>query len=297
MPEQAAGIGNSAAHQQCRRPDRPCSNDKVLCLDTNIGQPRTYPVRAHRTSLEADNALLRRKNQSLGTQTRDQQRTARQRSRDSGDEHRLLGAGRTAHAAIADIPAATDIARNDMGRYADFFGPLGKKIVVLVRLEWPGTNTEPMFHRGEPRGHRIRRQLLEPQHFLPIAEGRCRRAEAAGPVDGGRTSDAAPLQNIDGLVGSLARGRFLIQLRIGFGFAHAEIAGGLQGALLNEDDLEPGIGQQFGGNAATGATADDQNIGFQRQVTLQRRSVDVFPPCRQAFTHDIAHQNISGRPG
>lgn len=132
---------------------------------------------------------------------------------------------------------------------------------------------------------------------LPPVERRRRGAETAGPVDGGRTTNAASLKDVDRLVGCLARGRLLIKLRVGLGLLHLEIAGGAQRAFFDNYYLEASAGQQFGGDAATGTAADDGNIRFKMGVGGQCAGIDMLPATRQAFAKWVTHHCTLGGPG
>ena len=82
---------------------------------------------------------------------RHQRRTAIQHRGNGRHEHRLLGVGRTAHAAVADVPAAFHVAPDRAGRDAQRLRAAAKHVVVRVGLDRPGGNVEPRFHAFEPR--------------------------------------------------------------------------------------------------------------------------------------------------
>ena len=65
---------------------------------------------------------------------RDQRSAAGQRGGDGGDQHRLLGVGRAAHAAIAEVPATLDVAADGGGRdFQDRCAALERVVVFIGR--------------------------------------------------------------------------------------------------------------------------------------------------------------------
>ena len=164
--------------------------------------------------------------QALGTQAGVERCPAGQCRRQGRQQHRLLGVGRAAHAAIAEIPAALDVAAHGADGDAELLGAAGEQTVVTVRCDRPGADMQAHFHRIKPGGKCFDGQLVQSVGALPPLQGAGRCAETAGPVDGRRAADTAPLKDVDGLVGRLAGGGFLIERRIGFTFAHVEVGGG-----------------------------------------------------------------------
>ena len=138
-----------------------------------------------------DNALLAVEQQALGTQPRNQRCALRQCRRRGRDQHRLLGAGRTAHAAVADVPATAHIARDDPSRC-----PAGAHRALGWRCFHSARRPTVARRAGVPsprtRRHRFCESGLEAEHALPVGQRFRRRTEAAGPVHGGRTANAAP---------------------------------------------------------------------------------------------------------
>jgi hypothetical protein len=120
------------------------------------------------------------------------------------------------------------------------------------------------------------------------------RAERAGPVDGGRAADAAPLQDVDGLVGRLARGTFLVERRIGLAFDLVEIAARTQRAFFDDDDVESGLRQQFGRDAGTGTAADDDDIAPQLRRQRRMRPAMDTPAASQAFADRVGDRCHAG---
>jgi hypothetical protein len=134
---------------------------------------------------------------------------------------------------------------------------------------------------------------------LPLPEGQraSRRAEAAGPVDGGAAAHAAALQDVDGLVGGLARGGLLVELRVGLALALLEVAAAAQRAFLDDQHRQAGLRQQFGRDAAAGAAADDGHV--DRGLRGQRRALGAeHLPLGQALAHRVGQLAHSARgPG
>ena len=221
------------------------------------------------------------------------------------DQHRLLGVGGTAHAAVTQVPAADDVAADRRRGNADALGTARQRFVVGVGSDFPGSDGKARFHLREPRGHVVHRESAQSEFALPPGERGRRRAKGAGPVDGRAAAHAATLQDVDRLVACLARGGFLIQVRIGFRFTHPEIGGPLEGPLLQHDHLEPGLGENFRRCAAAGTAADDRDVGIERDVLRERRRIDDVPTRRQARIERVGDSGIargrhaasSGGPG
>ena len=137
------------------------------------------------------------------------------------------------------------------------------------------------------QGGRPPRRGRDTPFFSQWREGRLRGAEAGGPVDGGRAADAAALQDVDRLVAGLARRRFLVQGRVGLGFAHLEVARGFQRAFLDQHHRKAGQRQDFGGDAAAGAAADDGDVGLDAAVGRERGGIGDFPAGRDPCLYRI----------
>ena len=132
----------------------------------------------------------------------------------------------------------------------------------------------------------------------PVVEGRGRSAETRRPVDRRRAADAAPLQNVDGLVLGLACGRFLVELRVGVGLAHAEIVRGLQRSLLDDDHRQPRRTEGFRGHAASGTAADDHHVGLDLPVLIEGGGILHLPAAGQPRLPGIeAHGAASASVG
>jgi hypothetical protein len=183
-------------------------------------------------------------------------------------------------------------------RNAELRGTGGEERIVRVRRRIPGTHPQLVLHDREPRAHRLGAQLVQTVVALPEVEDLGRRAKAAGPIHRRRTADAAALQNVDRLVGRLARRRFLVQLGIGLAFKHIEVARRAQRPLFDKDDAQTGSAEQIGGNAAAGTSTDDHHIGVDRLAVRQCRRVNMFPAASQAELDRIFHQKYPrGGPG
>jgi hypothetical protein len=63
---------------------------------------------------------LAAQDKALGAGARDQGRAMVERRRNRRHQHRLLGIRRAAHAAIAQVPAAVDVAADEAGLDAEF---------------------------------------------------------------------------------------------------------------------------------------------------------------------------------
>jgi hypothetical protein len=149
-------------------------------------------------------------------------------------------------------------------RDTEFLGAGDEYLVVLVGRRIPGTYPELVLHHRKPRTHRLDAQLPQAELALPEVEHFRRRAEAARPVHRRRAADAAPLQDVHRLVSRLPRRRFLVQLGVGIGLAHPEVARRAQRPFLDQHDAQARVAEDVGSDAATGASADDDHIGLHR---------------------------------
>ena len=71
-------------------------------------------------------------------------------SRDRGDQHRLLGIGWAAHATRSQVPAAFDVAWDDLGANAQLLSASAQQFVVGVGLPFPVVNIQALFSLFEP---------------------------------------------------------------------------------------------------------------------------------------------------
>src|SRR5438045_606188 len=151
----------------------------------------------------------------------------------------------------------------------------------------PGVDVQAALGLREPRRHRVVAELVEPEVPAPVGQRGGRRAKRAGPVDGGRAADAPALQDADGLVGRLAGGAFLIEAGIGLALALMEIGAALQGAFLDQHDVETGSRQELGGDAAAGARADDGAVAAYFRRRRAMRAAEDLPASRQALSDRV----------
>ena len=221
-PEQLMWIGSDRTQQQRRRVDRATGDDEMSGRDAQFGAvgatvdaDRPAPQGLDFSALDVE---------AFGAGLHQQRGTLVERGGDRRHQHRLLGIGRAAHAAGAEVPAGFDVAANQRGFDAQLQRAAPQGFVVRVRCDRPVADRKPPLDLFEPGRHRRRVEILEAEFLAPEGQCRLRRAEAAGPVDGGAAADAAALQDVDRLVGGLAAGAFLIKGRIGFGLELAEVA-------------------------------------------------------------------------
>ena len=196
-----------------------------------------HAARVHRRARERRHAVAAVR-EGERTRTRHENRTTIECGRHGRHEHRLFRIGRTAEAAITQVPATFDVAPDRRDRNAEFRRAARERLVVRVRRDFPRRDREPCFHSLEPRREIGRREAFEAVRALPARERRGRRAERARPVDRRSAADAATLQDADRLVLRLAGGGFLVERRIRFGLAHPEVGGRRERPFLHEDDRE-----------------------------------------------------------
>jgi len=158
----------------------------------------------------------------------------------------------------------------------------GERRVVLVRRQSPRRDRQPRLHLLEPRRHCLRCVAGESMVTDPVQEGALRCAERGRPIDRRTAADAAPLQDVDRLVGGLARRGFLVEIRIGLGLAHAEVRRRAQRALLDDRHRQSRPRERIGGNAAAGAAADDRHVALERCIAAGERQIDDLPAGRDA---------------
>ena len=122
-----------------------------------------------------------------------------------GDQHRLLGVGRTAHAAVADIPATHDIAPDGGRLHAKRLGAASQRLVVLVRQRRSTARCQAGVPcaRTRARARRLRIHRAQMSHANSAASpSGVRKLDC--PVDRRAAADAATLQDVDRLVAGLA---------------------------------------------------------------------------------------------
>src|SRR5258706_10729637 len=74
----------------------------------------------------------------------------RKRTGQGRHQHRLLGVGRTPHAAVAEVPATLDVAPDRRRRDAELFAAAAKGLVVLVGRDRPWSDRQALLHALEP---------------------------------------------------------------------------------------------------------------------------------------------------
>ncbi len=75
--------------------------------------------------------------QPVGARQVEQLATLVEGRRDGGDQHRLLGVDRAAHAAVAEVPATEDVARDDLPVIAELLAAQADHVVVGIRRQRP----------------------------------------------------------------------------------------------------------------------------------------------------------------
>ncbi len=244
----------------------------------------------HAQAFEARH-LVAVQQQPVGARQVEQLATLVEGRRDGGDQHRLLGVDRAAHAAVAEVPATEDVARDDLPVIAELLAAQADHVVVGIRRQRPGRHVQALLHFLEPGRHVLRAVALDPVDLGPVLQGRFRGAEAAGPVDQGGAAHGAALEDGDGAVLAHPADAFLVQLGVGVGLLHLEIAAGLQRAFFHQQHLQAGGAEDFRGGAAAGAGADHDHVGLQLQVVVQARAVVGFPAAGEALGEQIGYRH------
>lgn len=95
--------------------------------------------------------------------------------------------------------------------------------------------------------------------------------------------------------------RFLVQLGVGFAFAHAEIVAAAKRPFLDDDDREPGLREDLGRHAPAGPAAHDQDVRLEGRLAIEGRRVDHLPARGDSFADRVGdHAGFSpsvGAPG
>ncbi len=286
-------IGEFASHQQRGRADRARGADENARANPDAPRGGRGAVDIHRRAFERLDALAgAREAQRPGAGH--ERRAARERVRDRRHQHRLLRVGRAADAAIAEVQAALHVAPNRAPADREPRRAFGQCRVVRVRRDGPRRDAEPRLDALEPWREIGGAEAREPVHRRPLRERRLRRAKRARPVDRRAPAHAAPLQDVDRLVGGLARGRFLVQVPIRVRLAHPEVRRGLERSLLDHDDAQPGVGQRFGRDPAARPGADDRDVSLESDVVLEARRVDDVPAAGDPFANRIREPRDGG---
>ena len=138
LPTHAVRIGHAAAQQQRRRADRAGRGDeRARAHDDARATSARVPRGVHRRAFERRRRGRRAMTKRMRARARDQRRAAIERARDRRDQHRLLGVGRAAHAAVAEVPAALDVAPDRRRGDAELRGAARERRVVRVGRDVP----------------------------------------------------------------------------------------------------------------------------------------------------------------
>ena len=292
--EQPVRVGCLRTQQQRRAVDRPGREHVVLRLHARARAARTQPGGIEPVDLEGLDAVADDR-EARGARAREQHRTGLERGREGGHQHRLLGVGRAAHAAVADVEAAAHVAPDPRHGDAQPGGAAAQQAVVLVGRHAPRADRQAPLRLLEPRQERLGGEVGQAVVRAPPCQGGLRRAEARGPVHRRRAADAAALHDVDGLVLGLARGRFLVELRVGVGFAHLEVARALERPFLDHHHAQAGARQDLGGDPTPGAAADDRDVAFDARRVARGTRVEDLPAARQARRDRIREAAHFGR--
>ncbi len=239
-----------------------------------------------------------RGDEALDARAMHEGRAAVERRGDRRHQHRLLRVRGAPHAAVAEVPAAADVAPDGGGGNAEPLAAPAEDVVVLVGRDRPGRDREPLLHAREPRGE---------LRLARARRGRGRRASARAFAGGVRKLEVQftvvepptlrPCRIGDRLVLRLPPGRFLVELRVGLALAHAEIARALERPFLDDHHREPRLGEDLGRHAAARAAADDQDVGLERQVAIERGGIDHLPAAGDAVADRVGDHDALASSG
>ena len=222
----------------------------------------------------------------------EQHRAAVERGGNRRHQHRLLGIGRAAEATGAEVPAALDVALDRRRGDGEFERTFAQQFVVLVRCGQPRADVEALFGAQEPGRQVVVGELRQAEVLAPVRQRGRGRAKRARPVDGGRATDAAALQDVDRLVGRLAAGRLLVQRRVGLGFELSKVAARLQRAFFDDDELQACRTEQLGGDTRAGAAADDGDVAFNRRRQCAMGAAEHAPAARHAVGDRVWNRSV-----
>ena len=220
--------------------------------------------------------------QAVGAQAVEQAGVVVECTGDGGHEGALLGVGRAADAAITQVPATFDVARNDLPAVAQFLTALAQDAIVDVGVYLPGRHGMPFFPAVEPGRHGLRAEVFQSKLVGPIVQGRLWCTETAGPVHRGGTANTAALKNGDRSVPGNPAHAFLIEVGIGGLLVHLEVFLVIQPAFFNEDDGQSAASENLCSGPTTGAGSDNNNVGFRGQAFRQSSTIGDFPARFQA---------------
>ncbi|MNC17625.1 hypothetical protein D3C75_655130 [compost metagenome] len=106
-------VGCPGTHQQGRAVDAATGQHEMPRLDRDGAPGRCDAAFIHRRTLQAGD-LVAADREFFGAGQVKQLTAFFQGRRNGGDHHRLLGVGRAAHAAVSEVPAAANVARDDV---------------------------------------------------------------------------------------------------------------------------------------------------------------------------------------
>ncbi|MNS24703.1 hypothetical protein D3C72_565570 [compost metagenome] len=279
--------------QQRRAVDAAAGQHVMPRLDRDFASGRRDATFVHRHALQASDLVA--VDQQLLRAGQIKQFAAHFQCRRNGrDHHRLFGIGRTAHAAIAEVPAAAHVTWDHVPAIAQLLAAFTDHVVVGVGWHHPRGDAEALLHFLEPRRHLGRAVTFDVVFLGPVLEGRLRGAKARGPVDQRCAADSAALKNGDRAVLAHAPDAFLIKAAVGLVFEHFEVGAGFQRAFFDQQHFVAGGAEDFCRGAATGAAADDSDVGFKGEVVGQLCAVVGFPASGEAFAERVGYGHRSG---
>ena len=136
LAEDVVRIGSLASHEERGRADRPAGRDEGLRMHADPARRRIGAASIEPDAVERAHAAVRVR-EGPRPRARDKRRAARERLGNRRHQHRLLGVGRAAHAAIADVPAALDVATDCADAQSQRLRAAAQHVVVLVGLDRP----------------------------------------------------------------------------------------------------------------------------------------------------------------
>ena len=183
-----------------------------------------------------------------------------------------------------------------------------QQVVVLVGRRQPRADVQPLLGLREPGRQRVGgvARPVRSARASSCERGR-RRAKRTGPVDRRRAADAAALQDVDRLVGGLARRAFLVQRRVGLALELVEVAARLERALFDHHHVEPGLALSSSAVMPAPAplpTMATSQSSVCRERAAPRGAAEDLPAARQAVADRVrdrlmarVHARSAGRAG
>jgi hypothetical protein len=219
-----------------------------------------------------------------------------QRVGDIGDQRRLLGVERTAHAAVAEARAALDVAPDQLRFPAQLERAVPQLAVVAVDVVLiAGTDRQALLD-----GREVGRQLGRVDDGAVVARPQRQRAiggtKRRRPVDGGSPAHGAALQDQDRQVVGRAVAVLLVQVGVGPRLLHVEVAPRMVRALFDDGDARAAFGQHGGGDAAAGAAADHDEVVLGG-VVVAKVAARADQAVRAQPTHQAGPCGTTGGPG